>query len=100
MELSYPINLVGHDEWMRGDYALHLSEGDVITQDGEVLGRWRVVEYDPNDFDQGGRYEFIKDGEDRAMFSQDFAFLDIRGSRGFALSTLTRSIKEWHSPSS
>jgi len=96
MELIYPINLAGHDEWMKSGYALDLAGGDVITRDGEVLGSWRVVEYDPEADDEGGRYEFVLNGQDVVMFAEEFAFLDYRTSRGFALSTLTRAIKEWH----
>ncbi len=95
MELTYPINFVGHDEWMRSGYSLGLAGGDVITRDGEVLGVWRVVEYDPEADDEGGRYEFILDGQDVVKFYEEFAHLDFRASRGFALSTLTRAIKEW-----
>jgi len=96
MDLIYPINFVGHTEWMESGYALNLAGGDVITRDGEVLGEWRVVAYDPEADDEGGRYEFILDGQDSVMFFEEFACLDFRVSRGFALSTLTRTIKEWH----
>ncbi len=96
MDLIYPINFIGHDEWMNGGYALDLAGGNVSTRDGEVLGSWRVVEYDPEAEDEGGRYEFVVDGQDVAKFAEKFAFLDYRISRGFALSTLTRAIKEWH----
>lgn len=96
MELIYPINFVGHDKWMNSGYSLNLAAGDVITRDGEVLGTWRVVEYDPEDDDVGGRYEFLLDGQDAVSFSEKFANLGDRTSRGFALSTLTRAIREWH----
>ncbi len=96
MDLIYPINFVGHDQWMKSGYALNLAGGDVITRDGEVLGSWRVVEYDPESDDEGGRYEFVLYGQDFAMFAEEFAFLDYRTSRGLALSTLTRAINEWH----
>ncbi|MGQ3487607.1 hypothetical protein [Roseovarius pacificus] len=96
MDLIYPINFVGHDEWMESGYALDLAEGDVITRDGEVLGRWRVVEYDPEDDQSSGRYEFVLDGQDVAMLTGEFAHLDFRINRGFTLSTLTRAIREWH----
>lgn len=95
MDLMYPINFVGHDEWMRSSYSAELAGGDVITRDGEFLGTWRVVECDPEADDEGGRYEFILDGQDVVKFSAKFAHLDFRVSRGFALSTLTRAIKEW-----
>ena len=96
MNLIYPINLVGHDKWMESGYALDLAGGDIITKDGEILGRWQVVEYDPEADDEGGRYEFVPDGHDIAMFAEAFVFLDHRTSRGLALSTLTRAIKESH----
>jgi len=96
MDLIYPINFVGHDEWMESGYALKLAGGDVITRDGEVLGSWRVVDYDHEDEYSSGRFEFILDGEDVVKFVEDFAMLDVRTSRGFALSNLTRTIKEWY----
>ena len=96
MDYIYPINFEGHDEWMESGYALNLACGAVITREGEVLGKWRVMAYDPEDDDAGGRYEFVKDGQAGVMFSEEFAVLDYRVSRGRALSDLTRSIKEWH----
>lgn len=96
MDLIYPINFVGHDEWMESGYALDLAGGDVITRDGEFLGTWRVVDYDPTSEDEGGQYEFIVDGQTNVMFSEDFAFLDVRVSRGRALQILNRTIRVWH----
>lgn len=96
MDMIYPINFAGHDEWVKSGYALDLAGGDVITRDGEVLGSWRVVAYSPEADDEGGRYEFVLYGQDVVMFTEEFAFLDYRTSRGLALSTLTRAIKEWH----
>lgn len=96
MDLTYPINFIGHDAWMASGYSLDLAGGDVITRDGEVLGNWRVVDYKPEADDEGGRFEFLLNGEDVVKFSEEFAFLDFRGSRGFALSKLTRTIREWH----
>lgn len=96
MDLIYPINFVGHDEWMNSGYSLDLASGDVITRDGEVLGAWRVVDYDPDDEDAGGTYEFVLYGQEVVKFSEGFQFLDFRVSRGFALQTITRTIKEWH----
>jgi hypothetical protein len=96
MNLIYPINFVGHDEWMDSGYAIEFAGGDVITRDGEALGAWRVVAYDPDADDEGGRYEFVLDGQDVVKFSEDFAILDSRINRGLALSDLTRAIKEWH----
>jgi hypothetical protein len=96
MELIYPINFVGHDEWLNSGYSVELSSGDVITRDGEVLGGWRVADYNPEADDEGGRYEFVADGHEQPMFAEAFAFLDHRSSRGLALSTLSRTIREWH----
>lgn len=96
MELVYPINFVGHDEWMQSGYDPRLSQGDVITRDGEIIGTWRVVSYDPNDEYPGGHIEFTSSGEGAAKFTEDFAMLDVRTSRGLALSTLTRTIREWY----
>jgi hypothetical protein len=96
MELVYPINFVGHDEWMHSGYEPRLSQGDVITRDGEIIGRWRVVGYDPDDEYSSGHFEFTASGEDVARFTEDFAMLDVRMSRGLALSTLTRTIREWY----
>lgn len=96
MDLIYPVNFPGHDEWMKSGYALDLAGGDVITRDGEVLGSWRVIEYDPEASGESGRYEFSMDGEEVVMFAEEFAFLDYRISRGLALSIITYGIKEWH----
>lgn len=96
MELIYPINFMGHDAWLSSGYDPRLSQGDVITRDGEVIGTWRAVDYDPNDEFSGGRYEFSAFGEGAAKFVESFASLDVRMSRGFALSTLTRTIREWY----
>ena len=96
MELIYPINFVGHDEWMDSGYEPKLAHGDVITRDGEVLGCWRVVGYNHNDDYSSGRFEFVMNGENDVKFAEDFAMLDARNSRGFALSNLTRTIREWH----
>lgn len=96
MDLIYPINFVGHDRWVASGYEPKLAHGDVITRDGEALGGWRVVDYDHNDEYSSGRFEFILNGEDVVKFAEDFAMLDVRTSRGFALSNLTRAIREWH----
>lgn len=96
MDLIYPINFIGHDEWMASGYSRDLAGGDVITRDGEVLGTWRVVDYDPDKDDEGGRYEFLLNKQDVVKLAEEFACLDFRTSRGFALSTLTRAIREWH----
>ena len=97
MDLTFPINLVGHREWMDSGYALDLARGDVITRDGEVLGTWRVVDYDPAvPDDSGGRYEFVPNGQDAAMLTEEFAYLDYRAHRGLALSRLVQAIREWY----
>lgn len=81
---------------MASGYALKLAHGDVVTRDGEFLGKWRVVEYNPDADEEGGRYEFIIDGQTHVKFWEGFAFLDYRLSRGLALSKLNRAIREWH----
>ena len=96
MDLNHPINFVGHDEWMDSGFDPKYSHGDVVTRDGEILGSWRVVDYDHEDEYSSGRFEFILDGESAVKFAEDFAILDVRTSRGFALSNLTRTIREWH----
>lgn len=67
-----------------------------MTRDGEFLGTWRVVGYDPEDEYSSGRFEFVPDGEQVVKFAEDFAMLDVRTSRGFALSQFSRTIREWH----
>lgn len=96
MDLIYPINFVGHDEWIDSGYEPKLAHGDVVTHDGEVLGSWRAVDYDSKDEYSSGRFEFILNGASAVKFSEDFAMLDVRTSRGFALSNLTRAIRAWH----
>lgn len=96
MDLIYPINFLGYDKWIESGYALNLAIGDVITRDGEVVGKWRVVEYDPRTDDAGGRFEFIAEDQTGITLSEEFAFLDYRISRGLALSNLTRAVKQWH----
>ena len=96
MDLAYPINFVGVDEWMDSVYQPELAQGDVITRDGEFLGIWRVVDYDHEDAYSSGRFEFIVDGQDVVKFSEDFDMLDVRIHRGSAMSRLCRTIKEWH----
>lgn len=96
MDLIYPINFVGHNEWLDSGYEPKLAHGDVITRDGEIIGSWRVADYNHEDEYSSGRFEFILNGEDSVKFSEDFEMLDVRTSRGFALSNITRTIKEWH----
>ena len=99
MELTYPINFVGHDEWLKSGYASDLATGKVVTRDGEVLGTWRAVGCDSQAEDEGGRYELFVDGQDAIMFAEGLAALDYRTSRGLALSTVARAIMEWHEAS-
>jgi len=96
MDLIYPINFVGHNEWLDSGYEPKLAHGDVITRDGEIIGSWRVADYNHEDEYSSGRFEFILNGEDSVKFSEDFEMLDVRTSRGFALLNITRTIKEWH----
>ena len=96
MNLTYPINFISHDEWMESGYSLSLAHGEVITRDGEVIGTWRAVDYQPDADNEGGRYEFIADGQTTPLFAETFACLDYRVSRGLALSNLTRSVREWY----
>jgi len=96
MDYIYPINFVGHDEWLNSGYDPELAQGDVVTYDGEFLGRWQVVDYNQEDEHLSGRIEFIVDGESTVKLTEDFAALDIRTSRGFALSQLTQTIRVWH----
>lgn len=96
MDLTFPINFIGHDEWLESGYALALASGDVVTRDGEFLGKWRVADYDLEEDNAGGRYEFIKDGQTEVMFIKQFGILDSRGSRGSALSEITRTIIKWN----
>lgn len=98
MELIYPINFVGHDEWLESGYAFEFASGEVVTRDGEILGTWRAVGYDPDPraYPGGGRFEFLKYGHDAVSFTESFGILDARMSRGLALSTLIRRLREWH----
>jgi hypothetical protein len=96
MDLIYPINCVGYNEWSSSGYSVDLSSGDVITRHGEILGTWRVVDYDPEDEYSSGRFEFVADGEDIVKLSETFAMLDVRVHRGLELSNFSRKIREWH----
>ena len=96
MDLIFPINFVGHAEWMDSGYDPKMANGDVITRDGEVVGTWRVVDYDHKDEYSSGRFEFFPTGERVVKFAEGFAMLDVRTSRGLALSNLTRTIKDWN----
>ena len=94
--MLYPINFMGHDEWLMSGYEHEKATGDVVTRDGEVIGTWRVVDYCPEEPDKGGRYEFLMIGEYTVKFAEGFGDLDIRMSRGVALSKLARLVREWH----
>lgn len=96
MKLIYPINCVGHDEWLNSGYNPTLAKGDVVTSDGELLGTWRAVGYDKQDEYPCGRFEFVPYGEKGAKIVEAFAMLDARVHRGFALSQFSRAILEWH----
>jgi hypothetical protein len=101
MKLRYLINFQGYEDWVEGEYALSLAQGEVITRDGEIIGTWRVVDYHPDaaddpSLDQGGRYEFIAKDHTTPMFAESFALLDIGLSRGMALSNISRTIADWH----
>jgi hypothetical protein len=96
MELDYRINLVGHDAWLESGYAYELASGDVVTSDGEIIGEWRVVRYDPEQDHNGGCYEFVADGQEDAQLFEKFAFLDYRVNRAAALIKLIQAIQEWH----
>jgi hypothetical protein len=101
MELPYLINFQGYDDWVGGEYAPSLAQGEVITRDGEIIGTWRVADYHPEaaddpSLDQSGRYEFIAKGHVTPMFAESFAFLDSRMSRGVALSNISRTIGDWY----
>ncbi len=92
MDLPYRINLIGHDAWMSSGYAFDLAFGDVITNDGEILGTWRVVDYNPDADEEGGRYEFIPNGQTEPMFTEGSCFWII-GSVGAS------HCQRWRAPS-
>ena len=96
MELIYPINFVGYDEWVESGCTHELASGDVISRDGEFLGKWRVVNYDLEEDNPGGRCEFVPDGQSGVKFEEDIGLLDSGLRRGLALSQITRKIREWH----
>lgn len=98
MSLIFPINFIGHDEWSDSGYDHNLAAGEVVTRDGELIGRWQVTDNDPNAEygEEDGRYEFTPQGEDAATITEEFAHLDFRISRGFALSNITRAIRDWY----
>ncbi|PVA06121.1 hypothetical protein [Thalassorhabdomicrobium marinisediminis] len=67
MELRWPINLVGIETDI---------EGDVVTKDGEYLGRWH--------FDENDEPYFTPDGESDYLFFHPFVPM------------LCKKILEWH----
>lgn len=67
MELPYEINFVGFGTG---------SSGDVITKDGEYLGRWET--------DENDHPSFTPDGHDSALFENPF------------LGLLIEDIRKWH----
>lgn len=66
----FPINLIGYPDAL---------EGDVITRDGEVIGRWRSSGDGALEF-----VDFLPDGADDVLFSEHFVGL------------LCQRIREWH----
>jgi len=85
MELAYPINLIGIDD---GAVA-----GDVLTRDGEYLGRWEFIKNEEQDT---GLLQFICDGEGTPMFSEEVGVLSSGMLTGLAMSKLCGSIRDWH----
>lgn len=55
-----------------------------------------MVDYDQEDENSSGRFEFVAVGEDVAKFDEGFGMLNVRTSRGLAFSQLLRTIKDWH----
>lgn len=66
----FPINLIGYP---------NAGEGDVITKDGEILGRWFSSGDEALEF-----VDFVPDGADEVLFSEHFVGL------------LCQRIREWH----
>lgn len=66
----FPINLVGYPEQ---------SEGEVVTRDGEVLGRWREAGDESLEF-----VDFIPEGGEEALF------------RDHRVAILCADIRDWH----
>lgn len=85
MELTYSINVVGFEN---GD-----TSGEVITRDEEFLGNWT---FEKDEAEETGAFHFVVDGESEPLFSDGFVFLDSRLKTGLALSTICKSIREWH----
>ncbi|WP_170765316.1 hypothetical protein [Ruegeria lacuscaerulensis] len=87
MELTYPINFVGFEHGA--------TSGDVITRDGEILGSWTFIK----DEEDTGEFQFFADGETEPMFTEGVAFLSSGLRVGMALSTICRTIRDWHDES-
>lgn len=66
----FPVNLVGYPRE---------SEGDVVTRDGEVLGRWRM-----SDDEALEMVEFIPEGADDVLFRDHF------------IGVLCATIQDWY----
>lgn len=85
MELTYPINFIGQED---GD-----ASGEVLSRHGEYLGKWTFTEDEAN---ETGVFHFILDGETEPMFSEDVGVLSSGMRTGLALSTICRTIRDWH----
>jgi len=85
MELTYPINLIGHDE---GN-----TVGEVVTRHGEYLGKWTFTEGAEK---ISGAFYFIVDGDAEPLFSESVPFLSSGMLTGLAMSRICRSIRVWH----
>ena len=96
MDYIYPINLEGHEDWLESGYDEQYAGGDIVTNDGEVIGTWLVEKFTAGDLDAGGRYEFRPNGSDDAVISEGIGILDSRVSRGLALIDFVNAIRAWH----
>ena len=85
MELIYPINFIGYEDGNTG--------GDVVTRYGEILGKWTFTK---DEEEETGVFHFIVDGKAEPLFSESVAFLSSGMLTGLALSTICRSIRDWH----
>lgn len=85
MELTYPINFIGQED---GD-----ASGEVLTRHGEYLGKWIFPQ---NEEKETGVFHFIVDGETEPLFSEGVGFLSSGLLTGLALSTICRTIRDWH----
>lgn len=98
-EYLYPVNLVGIVEQFEqpASTSTRLLSGDVITCQGECIGRWEQHE-DWLDASELGSADliFIPDGTDVPLFRQRIGTLDSRGMRGLAMSRLCAEIRDWY----